>query len=139
MCSALNVLSCASAPASRKRRPKTDRDDLGVPHDGVRQREGQDDLDLERGDVAVCSDVVHRVQQPEVAVRWFACGPGWKRSDGSSEEWARGLTAFLDDVQARVGDVVVLELLALLKGTDQYGVVLGRDERDCVETEWWRH
>ena len=50
-----------------------------------------------------------------------------------------GLTALLNDVQARVGDVVVLEFLSLLKGTYQDRVVLGRDEGDCVETEWWRH
>lgn len=50
---------------------RADHDDFGVPDDGVCQREGQDDLDLERRDVAVRSDVVHHVQQPEVAVRGF--------------------------------------------------------------------
>lgn len=51
-----------------------DRDDLGIAHHGVCQREGQDDLDLERRDVAVRGDVVHGVQQPEVAVRGFYIG-----------------------------------------------------------------
>jgi len=57
-------------------------DDLGVTDDRVRQCECEDDLDSERRDVAVCSDVVHRVQQPEVAVHgsggWFGgtVGPG---------------------------------------------------------------
>lgn len=50
-----------------------------------------------------------------------------------------GLTALLDDVQARVGNVVVLEFLSLLKGVYQDRVVLGGNEGDCVETEWWRH
>ena len=38
------------------------RDNLGVAHYSVRQRERQDDLNLERRDVAVRGDVVHRVQ-----------------------------------------------------------------------------
>ena len=38
-----------------------------------------------------------------------------------------------------MGDVMVLEFLALLEGAYQDGVVLRRDKRDCVETEWWRH
>lgn len=38
-----------------------------------------------------------------------------------------------------MGDVVVLEFLALLKGAYQDRVVLWGDEGDCVETEWWWH
>lgn len=53
-----------------------DHDDLGVAYDGVRQREGQDDLHFGRGDVAVCGDVVHRVEQPEVAIRGLASRAG---------------------------------------------------------------
>lgn len=48
-------------------------------------------------------------------------------------------TALLNNVQARMGDVMVLEFLALLEGAYQDGVILRRDKRDCVETEWWRH
>lgn len=54
-------------------RERTDHDDIGVAYHGVCQREGQDDLYLERRDVAVRGDVVHRVQQPEVPIRGFAC------------------------------------------------------------------
>ena len=42
-------------------------------------------------------------------------------------------TAFVDDVEARVRDIVVFQLiLALHERSDENGVVLGRYERDCV-------
>ena len=35
--------------------------DVGVTHDGVGQREGKDDLELERRHVAVYGDVLQRI------------------------------------------------------------------------------
>lgn len=58
-------------PRRQKGKRRTDHDDLGVSYHGVCQREGQDDPDLQWGDVAVRGDVVHRVQQPEIAIRRF--------------------------------------------------------------------
>lgn len=51
------------------------------------------------------------------------------------------LTAFLDDVQTRVCDVVVFQLILAWLGecANQYRVVLRRDEGDCVKAKLWRH
>ena len=40
---------------------KTHRDDIGVTHDGVGQREGKDDLEFERRHVAVHGDILQRI------------------------------------------------------------------------------
>ncbi len=45
------------------------RKDVCVTHDGVGQCESDDDLDLERCDVSVHGDVLHRVEQVHVAFR----------------------------------------------------------------------
>lgn len=53
-----------------------------------------------------------------------------------THESVGGRTAFVDDIEASVRDIVVLELiLALGKRPDENGVVLRRHERDRVQSE----
>ena len=54
------------------RKKNANHDDRRISYHGVRQREGQHDLDLQWRDVAVRSDVVHRVQQPEITIHGFS-------------------------------------------------------------------
>ena len=57
----------------------------------------------------------------------------------SRRAWG-GRTAFIDDVEACVRDVVVLEfILALNERPYEDGMVLGRNEGDCIEPQLGRH
>lgn len=84
----------AQSGAVRGSNAGTHEDDVGVAHDGVAERERDDDLELERRHVAVHRDVLHAEEQAEEAL---------------GELGLRD--ALLDHVQARVRQVVVLELV----------------------------
>jgi len=70
-------------------------DDVGVAYDGVGQREGDDDLEFERGHVTVHGDFLQCVEEAEVAAL------GW--------HFGRSRDALIDDVERGVRDVVVFE------------------------------
>lgn len=123
------------------------RDHIRIADDGVQQRERDDDLDPQGRDVSVDGDVFHRVEQVQVALgRLGRIGGGDCRDSSTSETDSRrrlssGRTPFLNDIEAGVGNVVVFQLIFFGLGecADEDWVVLWRDERDSVETKWWRH
>ena len=47
---------------------RTHRDDIGVAHDGVGEREREHNLELERCDVPVHCDFLERIQEAEVTL-----------------------------------------------------------------------
>lgn len=57
-----------SGDPRRRRGAGTHRDNVGVAHHRVRERERDDDLDAERGHEAVHGDVLHRVEKVQVAL-----------------------------------------------------------------------
>ena len=113
-----------------------------IPHNRIGERKCDDDLDLERGHVSVHRDVLHRVKQVHVAVRRLGrhsgcnCMPAVGQSSEckpSRRAWG-GRTAFIDDVEACVRDVVVLEfILALNERPYEDGMVLGRNEGENLQ------
>ena len=96
---------------------QTHGDDVGVTYDSIGQREGDDDLEFERGHVTVHGDFLQCVEEAEVAAL------GWRfgRCRDCTQRVVvvrRGmlyhvvgelLTALIDDVERGVRDVVVFE------------------------------
>lgn len=101
----------------------THRDDIGVTHDGVGQRERNDDLEPERRHVSVHRDLFQCVQEAQVALcrgfgrrcrdcrrRYFLFFiSGMNGHCHVMKEEVGGLTALVDDVEGGVCDVVVFE------------------------------
>lgn len=144
VCSARKICGADRVATWDETSSETHRDDIGVAHDGVGEGERDDDLDAEGRDVAVHGDILHRVEEAQVALgRLGRVGGGDCGESGASGVRAQaaaqtaGRTAFLDDIKGGVGDVVVLELVGagLGEGADEDGVVVRGHEGDCVKAE----
>lgn len=102
----------------REGKRQTHGDDVGVAYDSIGQREGDDDLELERGHVTVHGDFLQCVEEAEVAALGWRFGRcpdcaqegGWLGEACYTMSTGEGLlTALVDDVERGVRDVVVFE------------------------------
>ena len=133
----------------------TDQNNICVAHDSIRQGQGNDDPQLRRCHEAIHCEVLHGIQQPQIALVVFrtcshchscACDKlkkymkerGCPRKKKKRWEYPKRQkkwrTSLFDHVEASVCDVVVFEVI-LLRGeiSDKNWVVLRRYERDCVK------
>jgi len=102
-----------------ERKRQTHGDDIGVAYDSIGQREGDDDLEFERGHVTVHGDFLQCVEEAEVAALGWRFGRcpdcaqegSWLGEACYTMSTGEGLllTALVDDVERGVRDVVVFE------------------------------
>ena len=82
--------SAMSQSHGSKARRSTYRKDVCVAHDGVGERERDDNFDLQRGDISIHCDILHRVQQVHVAIsrlRRYGSGDCSARRSRKSPAW----------------------------------------------------
>ena len=120
-------------------------DNFHIFDHSIREGEGEDYLHLGGGDVSIHRSVVHRVQQPKV--RFCALRVCSNLKEMRLRSWLNSdrqeLTAFLEDIQTNMCDVVVSYVSVvfsfLAERPDEDGVVLRGDEGDSVEIDESRH